>query len=111
MSPARLFIRKTMRPEITKRTSDRIYYGQPEAVDAGEEISPYPGLSLKGCSKDGSDGKEGSDGQENCGLQEYLYSFDDLATTRIVDLDARFKPRISVASPARVTFGDTDYNP
>jgi len=94
MTRGRLFVAKTMRPDITRSISDRIYHGEscfpPDADD--QELSAYPGSSLKGCSKDGKDGKDGSDGKESSdGVSRF--PFDELPAFDAVDLSEIFKPQ------------------
>jgi hypothetical protein len=93
MTRGRLFIAKTMRPDITKSISDRIYHGETyPPSDEDEQVSAYPGVSLKGCSKDGKDGKDGSDGKESCD-EIKLFQLDELAEFDAVNLSELFKPQ------------------
>jgi hypothetical protein len=99
MTRQRLFVGKSARPDITKPISDRIYYGEYMlSPGSGEEKSAYPGLSLKGCSKDGSDGKEGSDGQENI-RDTFELDEPDLESVQFVNLSEQFRPQLVGANP------------
>ncbi len=110
MTRGRLFVAKTMRPDITKRISDRVYHdeGCPPSDQDAQQLSAYPGTSLKGCSKDGSDGKEGkdgkegSDGKESCDLREFTVELDQLDRIGIVNLSERFRPQNLEAGPGPV---------
>jgi hypothetical protein len=100
MNRRRLFISKAMRPDITKPVSDRIYYDDClSAPGNADEQSMYPGVSLKGCSKDGSDGKEGSDGVESFLPTDAFILVEDLSSTRFVNLGERFRPQLQGANP------------
>jgi hypothetical protein len=99
MSQDKTFIPKALRPDVTKPVSAATYAPATPTISlSAEEHAFYPGVSLKGCSKDGKDGKDGSDGSEN--PQRIREMLVELPAARPVgDLGAGFRPQLRAELP------------